>query len=146
MKKVKNILLLSGIILYIVDICFNLYSSTPWNTNSKYFLFSIFVSCASTVVFCLLPVLLLVLNLKNKYNKVFFIIAAILSVINLLYHSIDPFLTAVPEYLILSKLGLIDTPWVYVFSRGGILRKIGSIMITIGAILSCKNKVGATNE
>ena len=140
MKKVKNILLLSGIILYIVDNCLNLYSSAPWNANSNYFLYNIFVACASTIIFCLLPILLLVLNLKNKYNKVFFIIAAILSVLNLLYHSIDPYLTAIPEYLILSKLGLIDTLWVYVFSRGGILRLIGSIIITVGAILPIKKE------
>lgn len=138
MKKAKNILLAIGIILYIVDIFLNLIVSTPWNANSKFLLYSIFVSCASTAVFCILPVLLLILNLKNKYNKVFVITVAILSILIAVYHLIDPYLTAIPEYLIFSKLGLIDTIWVYVFTRGGILRLIGSIMITIGAILSLK--------
>ena len=140
MNKSKNIFLFVGVLLYILDVVYGVYCSLSWEANSKYFLTQVLISCGLIILLSVLPITLLILNLNNKYNKVFTIIVAVLSILILIYNLIDPYLSAVPEYLILSKLGLIDTYWVYIFSRGGIFRLFGSILTTIGAISSIKKE------
>lgn len=140
MKKAKNILLLTGICLYVINAFFQFLRTAPSIKDglSSYVITGAMITTLSVLLFITLPVILLVLNLKNKYSKVFTVIVATLSALSSAYLLIDPYLRAIPEYLILSKLGLIDTIWIYFLPNSGILSLTSSITITIGAILSIK--------
>ena len=149
MKKANNILLLLGICLYMVNVCLGCYTFLPNNVDelSKpqilYVINSTIISFLSGLIVVALPIILLCVNLKRKYSKVFTIIVTIFSALPTIYLLIDPYLIAVPEYLIYSKLGILDTYLVYLLPGGGLLRSISIIslsMITIGAILSIKKE------
>lgn len=145
MKKANNILLLSGICLYMVNVCLECYTFLPKNAGeiSTYIIISVLIPFLVGLLMVTLPIILLCVNLKRKYSKVFTIIVTIFSALPTIYLLIDPYLVAVPEYLIYSKLGILDTYLVYLLPGGGLLRSISIIslsMITIGAILSIKKE------
>lgn len=143
MKKAKNVLLLTGICLYAINVVLELFIFLP-NISSfaksiiPYVITSIFICVLKIAIVVMLPTILLCLNLKDKFSKIFTIIVVILSALSNVYLLIDPYLSAIPQYLILSKLGLVDTWFIYLLSGNGILCLISSILITIGAIMSCK--------
>lgn len=139
MKEAKNKLLFLGVFLYIIDTIYNLYCLSLWNANSKYLLTQVLISCVSIFISSVLPIILLILNFKNKYVKWFIIIVATVSVLEFIYHLIPSEIIAVPTYLIFSKLGLIDSMWFYIFPSRGIFRLLGCISVTIGSILSIKS-------
>lgn len=140
MHKSKNILLAVGVILFVFDACLMLIFNQPWNAepNWHYFRTQVLISSVSIFLLGVLPTILLVLNLKNKYSKSFTIIASIVSGLLLIYHSISSVISAVPAYLIFSKLGLVDSIWVYLLDKGGKFRLLGCILVTIGSILSIR--------
>ncbi len=142
MKKAKNILLLAGICAYVFNGIFKFLRTAPNIKDglSSYVITGAMITTLSVLLFVTLPVILLVLNLKNKYSKVFTVIVVTLSALSSAYLLIDPYLRAIPEYLILSKLGLIDTILVYFLPSSGILSLTSSIVITVGAILSIKKQ------
>ena len=148
MKKAKNIILLIGIIfnsLYIllqlarfVYQCFTILPQ--WGFDSlKISIHNYFYPSLTTIALMLLPVVLLVLNLKNKSGKVLPILSAIvcgLISLLILFSSVTP---AIPQYLIYSKLRLIDTYFVTIlnfFTSGGILLFTGFALLTVGSIMS----------
>ncbi len=139
MKKRKNILLLIGICFYVLSMLLKILTIITKDL-SPYQINVILLYVLVTLLHIALPTILLILNLKNKFNKVFTIIVATLSALLSVYLLIDPYLRAIPEYLILSKLGLIDTIWVYILPRSGILSLISSLMITVGSVLSIEKK------
>lgn len=139
MKKRKNILLLIGICFYVLSMLLEILIKITKDL-SPYQINVILLYVLVTLLHIALPTILLILNLKNKFNKVFTIIVATLSALLSVYLLIDPYLRAIPEYLILSKLGLIDTIWVYILPRSGILSLISSLMITVGSVLSIEKK------
>ncbi|MBR5472698.1 MAG: hypothetical protein IKU82_01780 [Clostridia bacterium] len=145
MKKIKNILLLSGICLYAINVLLELLVFLP-NISSfaksiiPYVITSIFICALKIAIVVVLPTILLCLNLKDKFSKIFTIIVIILSAISNVFLLVDPYLSAIPQYLIFSKLGLVDTWFIYLLSGSGILCLISSILITVGAILSIKKK------
>ncbi len=146
MKKANNILLLLGICLYMVNVCLECYTFLPKNAVeiSPYIIISVLIPFLVGLLMVTLPIILLCVNTRGKYSKVFTIIVTIFSALPTIYLLIDPYLVAVPEYLIYSKLGILDTYLVYLLPPGGgLLRSISIIslsMITIGAILSIKKE------
>ena len=149
MKKAKNILLLSGICLYMLNVCLECYTLLPNYDDSfstavsRYIINNVIIAFVAGMLFVVLPIILLCMNIKVKYSKVFTIIVVVLSSLYAAYLLINPYLTAIPVYLIFSKLGLLDTYLLYLLPSGGLLRSIGAIsfvMITTGAILSIEKK------
>lgn len=110
---------------------------------SPYIIISVLIPFLVGLLMVTLPIILLCVNIMGKYSKVFTIIVTIFSALPTIYLLIDPYLVAVPEYLIYSKLGILDTYLVYLLPGGGLLRSISIIslsMITIGAILPIKKE------
>lgn len=150
MKKFKNILLVLGICLYLLDAFIFIFSKSSMvlpnpdvisSYTKAYMLFSVLAAFIVVII----PTVLLILNLKNKYNKVFTIIVAAVSAVSAIYILIDPYVRAIPEYFLLSKLFLIDTMWVYVFGflvKRTVLRVISFVILTAGSMLSIKFKKG----
>ena len=150
MKKAKNILLLVGICLYIINAALGFLYTLPNISHnneviSSYTITSALFCVFGILLFIALPAILLCLNLKNKYKKVFSIIVATLSALASVYILIGPYILAVPQYLILSKIGLIDTWWgvflLKLLPSSGLFSSISlisSITITVGAIFSLK--------
>lgn len=149
MKKANNILLLAGICLHIInsliiDIWKVIRNIHPDNNDIiLYMVISILFSVIGTLLYIALPTVLLCLNLKNKHNKVFAIIIAALNVLVAIRSLIGPYILAVPQYLVISKLGLIDTYWcIWLLSLlpdFGVISLVSSVLIAVGAILSKEN-------
>ncbi len=147
MKKTKNILLLLGICLYMLNVCLECYTFLPnvdfFKQISPYVINNVLIMLVAGLLFVTLPTILLCMNIKGKYSKVFTIIVIVLNSLFAVYLSINTFLTAIPTYLIYSKLGILDTYLIYLLPGGGLLRSVSVIsfvVITIGAILSIKKK------
>lgn len=145
MKKAKNIVLLIGIIcnllyilLQIFKFVYHCITILP-PINLKYFIIGDFVPILITIAILVLPVILLIRNLKNKTGKVLpFISAMMCGVVSLsiLFSLLTP---AIPQYLIYSKLGLIDTYLTIILSfitNGGILVFAGFILLIVGSVMS----------
>ena len=156
MKKVKNILLLSGICLYIINAALDFLATAPniFPISKPVMLYAInsfLISTLEALFFVVLPIILLLLNLKNKYNKAFAITVASLNILAsalVLFEMIDSFNFNVLLYLFIAKLGLQYTCFYYIIPRffipnGGLINAISLISlisITVGAILSIKKK------
>ncbi|MBQ3058194.1 MAG: hypothetical protein IJD00_04510 [Clostridia bacterium] len=107
--------------------------------NLRYFIYNDFFPSLITIALMILPVILLVLNLKNKAGKVLPIISAAMCggvSLSILFSSATP---AIPQYLIYSKLNLIDTHFISILhfiTSGGILLFTGFALLTVGSIMS----------
>ena len=145
MKKAKNIVLLIGIIcnlLYILLQIFNFVyhciTSLP-PINLKYFIIGDFVPILITIAILILPAILLIRNLKNKTGKVLPIISSVTVGFMGLLMLFSWMIPTIPQYLIYSKLGLIDTYFIILlnhFTSGGILVFAGFILLTVGSVMS----------
>jgi len=86
---------------------------------------------------------LLLCNLKNKNVKILSIVTILVSVIAFamtLFGSVTP---AIPQYLIYSKIGLIDTYFTVLlsfFTSGGFVLLISHLHFIIGGVLSLRKK------
>lgn len=148
MKKAKNIVLLIGIIFNLLYILLRLFRFVCdcvtvvlqfGFDNLRYFIYNDFFPSLITIALMILPVILLVLNLKNKAGKVLPIISAAMCggvSLSILFSSATP---AIPQYLIYSKLNLIDTHFISILhfiTSGGILLFTGFALLTVGSIMS----------
>ncbi|MBO5357844.1 MAG: hypothetical protein J6A78_00805 [Clostridia bacterium] len=148
MKKAKNIVLLIGIILNLVYIlsnilkfvyhCVTVVPQIGMN-GLRYGINSYILSNIVIVFMMALPTILLFLNLKNKSGRVLPIISAAMCggvSLSILFSLATP---AIPQYLIYSKLGLVDTYFTIILhfiTSGGILLFIGFALLTVGSIMS----------
>ena len=149
MKRSENLALLIGIGCNLLLIFWSIIKSvTHWfsitgDKPTKYF----FISYISPIIILLLlmvfPVLLLTGNLKNKNSKILSIITILISAIvfgGTIFTLLTP---AIPLYIILGKLQLVDTYFVIVLSfltDGGLFMLIGNLALAIGGILSLKKR------
>ena len=156
MKKAKNILLLTGICLYVINITLSFLATAPniFPISKPVMLYVIngfFLNAVEALVFMILPIVLLFFNLKGKCSKVFSIIVAVLSVLSsacVLFEMINSHYFTVLKYLLFSKLGLVDTYFIYLVPRFffpsvglfGFVSLIALIMIVVGAIFSLKKE------
>ena len=149
MKKGKNITLLIGItcvfavvLFQVIESIFHYFSIL----DKEGFQYSITLDIAPIVIVFLLliiPVILLIGNLKNKTGKVLPIISIIINCVVLLWVLFFSFTPAIPQYLILSKLQLIDIYLDIIVSflkNGGLLFVIGYAALIIGSFLSLPKK------
>lgn len=145
MKKAKNILLLTGTISCAIYFVWSLVRvvidlSLVQDENGVIFVLAnqLFPALFWTLLL-IFPVLLLVRNLKGKDGKVMPILstsvyAAILAV--WFFTALTP---AIPQYLVFSKIGLVDTYFIHVLKymgEGGWLLFAGMAGVFIGSILS----------
>ncbi len=150
MKKGENITLLIGIICNFTIAVWQLmqfiYHSLTVLTekNIKYFLNGDILPVAIIFLLMIFPVVLLVQNLKNKTGKLIPIISIIINSTVLLWILFLSFTPAIPQYLIYSKLRLIDTYFIVILrflENGGLLFVVGYAALIIGSFLSFpKNK------
>ena len=148
MKKAKNIILLSGIIFNLLYIVLQLFRFVYdcvtvvlkfGFDNLRYFVYNDFFPSLITIALMILPVLLLISNLKNKAGKVLPIISAVMCgaiALVMVFSFVTP---AIPQYLIYSKLGLVDTYFTIILhfiTSGGILLFTGFALLTVGSIMS----------
>ena len=145
MKKAKNIVLLIGVILNFLFILLQIFKFVYHcitilpPINLKYFIIGDFVPILITIAILILPVILLIRNLKNKTGKVLPIISAMMCGVvglSILFSLLTP---AIPQYLIYSKLGLIDTYLTIILSfitNGGILVLAGFVLLIVGSVMS----------
>ncbi len=150
MKKGKNITLLIGIICNFTIAVWQLMQfiyhrlTVLTEKNIKYFLNGDILPIAIIFLLMIFPVVLLVQNLKNKTKKVLPIVSIIVNCVVLLWVLFFSFTPAIPQYLIISKWGVIDTYLVLIVNflkSGGLLFVIGYAVLIIGSFLSFpKNK------
>ena len=149
MKKGKNITLLIGIICNFTIAVWQLmqfiYHSLTVMTekNIKYFLNGDILPIAIIFLLMIFPVVLLVHNLKSKTGKVLPIVSIIVNCVVLLWILLFSFTPDIPQYLIISKLGIIDTYLVLIVNflkSGGLLFIIGYALLIIGSFLSLPKK------
>ena len=145
MKKAKNIVLLIGVILNFLFILLQIFKFVYHcitilpPINLKYFIIGDFVPILITIAILVLPVILLIRNLKNKTGKVLPIISAMMcgvGSLSILFSLLTP---AIPQYLIYSKLGLIDTYLTIILNfitNGGILVLAGFVLLIVGSVMS----------
>ena len=145
MKKGKNITLIIGIICNFTIAVWQLmqfvYHSFTVLTekNIKYFLNGDISPIAIILLLIIFPVVLLVQNLKNKTGKVLPIVSIIVNCVALLWVLFFWLTPAIPQYLILSKFGIIETYLVFIVNflkSGGLLFVIGYAALIIGSFLS----------
>lgn len=145
MKKGKNITLLVGIacvsavvIWQVIKTIFH-YFSILNEDGFKYFIAGDISPIVIMFLLLIIPVSLLAKNLKNKTGKVLPIVSIIVNCVALLWVLFFSFTPAIPQYLILSKLGIIDTYLVFIVNflkSGGLLFVIGYATLIIGSFLS----------
>ena len=154
MKKAKNILLLSGICLYVLNVILEIWTILPSvDSISKpvilYIINSTLSSFLGALIIVGLQTVLLFFNLKNKHYKIFSIVVSVLSglsAICALFLTIDIGKFSVLLYWLTSIIGLNDTYFSSIFfgyflpDRGllFIISFFALALITVGAIMSCK--------
>ncbi len=148
MRKAKNIILLIGIIFNFLYIFWQLANfvyqciESLLHTGSdilQYYIYFCFYPSLITIALMLLPVLLLILNLKNKVGKVLPVISAVMcgaSALLMVFYFITP---SIMQYLVYCKLEIIDSYLmclIYYIKDGGILLFTGFLLLTVGSIMS----------
>lgn len=140
MNRTKNALIFTGIWMYILYSVFNILVRIPSAYTPGTKLNASLCSIFSIVIWLALPSVLLFLNLKNKSSRFFAIIVVVFSVLSLILIAIK--FSPILSYLMISKLGLLDTYWQYyifeILPVGGVVGIICFVVITVGAIMSCK--------
>ena len=149
MKKGKNITLLVGIacvsavvIWQVIKTIFH-YFSILNEDGFKYFIAWDISPIVIMFLLLIIPVSLLAKNLKNKTGTLLPIISIIINSTVLLWVLFLSFTPAIPQYLIYSKLGLIDTYFTVIMrflESGGLLLVIGHVALIVGSFLSLPKK------
>ena len=149
MKKGKNITLLIGIacafayVLFLVIQATFYYGSIVDKLGYLSAITSYILPFVIAVALLVFPTVLLVRNLKNKTGKVLPIVSAIINCLTLFGGLYFSFVPAIPNYLILNELGLIDIysqMIVNFLKNGGILLITGYVLLIIGSFLSFPKK------
>ncbi|MBQ8551101.1 MAG: hypothetical protein IJ426_07175 [Clostridia bacterium] len=149
MKKGKNITLLVGIacvsavvIWQVIKTIFHYFSFLN-EDGFKYFIAGDISPIVIMFLLLIIPVSLLARNLKNKTGTLLPIISIIINSKVLLWVLFLSFTPAIPQYLIYSKLGLIDTYFTVIMrflESGGLLLVIGHVALIVGSFLSLPKK------
>lgn len=149
MKKGKNITLLVGIacvsavvIWQVIKTIFH-YFSILNEDGFKYFIAWDISPIVIMFLLLIIPVSLLARNLKNKTGTLLPIISIIINSTVLLWVLFLSFTPAIPQYIIYSKLGLIDTYFTVIMGfleSGGLLLVIGHVALIVGSFLSLPKK------
>ncbi len=152
MKKSENTVLLTGIILQTVYILWSLlrfifdiisYLKLNDENNIKYFLLGNLLPCIIILIISVFPILQLIRNLKGKSVKLFAIFTIIINGVMLIWLLFGLLTPAIPQYLIYSELGLINTYFTLFtsfISSGGALLTVSSVFVIIGSVLSLVKK------
>lgn len=142
MKKLKFLTLLIGMICITLSLRYTL-NFIPVSFQVKYFLISAALPIISTLLMLSFPLLLIIQNHKRKTSKVLPIISIVVNSI-IFIAAISLTLTAgMPNYLILSKLNLVNSYAAYLITflgGGGLWFIIGFSLIIVGSILSLPKK------
>lgn len=155
MKKTKNILLLAGIISCAIYLVWSLLRtlidlSFAQDDNGVLFVLANQLSPALFwMLFLVFPVLLLVRNLKEKDGKVMPILSLSVYTVILAVWFFTALTPAIPQYLVFSKMGLLDTYFVHVLKymgEGGWLLFAGYVGVFIGSILSLPKRKKKVEE
>ncbi len=145
MRKAKNIILLSGIILILLFVQLKLlvfvkdiisfYPVTNWGYLISGDLSPLLIVSAILI----LPIILLVRNLKNKTGRVLPIISLTTVGLMGLFMLLCNASVSIPNYLIYTKLSLINTYYAVLlnfFRTGGFLMLLGLIAIVVASAMS----------
>ena len=151
MKKAKNILLIVGIALYglanLLNVALVIYNSSVFVSAAglRYVfnsvLYMLILQCAVGVC----PVLLLVKNLRRKVSKVLPILTIVITALMMVVSWVSSLANPIPQYLIMSSVGVIDTYGTLLFhylGNGGLCYLLGGGCVIAGCIVTlCENKV-----
>ena len=131
-------LLMNVALLVFNSSAFMLVSGARYVLNS--ILFIVLELCVASVC----PALLLVNNLRGKVGKVLPIVTIVITVIVMALALISALPMPIPQYLMISALGLIDTYGVMLFhylANGGLCYLLGGGCVIVGCIITlCDNK------
>ena len=145
MKKSNNILLLVGIISCAVYFVWSIVRALieifcAQDAHQVMFVQADVLYPALVWLLLLVPpVLLLIFNLKGKDGKTTPILSMTVCAIILVVWLFTALTPAIPQYLVFSKVGLLDTYFVHVLKfmgEGGWLLFDGYVCVLIGSILS----------
>ena len=145
MKRGENIALLIGIICNAISFLWSILSfvvhlfSMISGDELRYFFFGDVFPVIIMLSLMLFPVLLFVRNLKNKTGKTLPIISIIINCVILFSKIFSLVIPTIPQYIIYSELGLIDTYFTVIIgflADGGLLFIVGYLSLIIGSVLS----------
>ncbi|MBQ9842212.1 MAG: hypothetical protein IJO42_03760 [Clostridia bacterium] len=149
MKKAKNILLLAGMISCAIYFLWSLVRvlmdlSFAQDDNGVLFvLANQFYPALIWMLFLIFPVLLLVRNLNGMDGKVMPILSMSVYTVILVIWLFTALTPAIPQYLVFSKIGLIDTYFIHIvkfMGEGGWLLFAGYVGVFIGSVLSLSKR------
>ena len=150
MKKAKNLTLLIGIVcssifvlFSLIRFAFNAISNVTVGATLKYYVFDELIPTLIIALLTLLPVILLVSNLKNKTRTTLPIICIVINGLLIIFTLFTVTTPAIPKYLLYSELGLIDTcfsMFTHFFTRSKFLFLMGYTLLMIGSVLSLPKK------
>ena len=155
MKKAKNILLLAGLISCAIYFVWSLVRtlidlSFALDDNGVLFvLANQFYPALLWMLLLAFPVLLLVCNLKEKDRKVMPILSTLVYTVILVVWFFTALTPAIPQYLVFSKLGLLDTYFILILKymgEGGWLLFNGYVCVFVGSILSLPKRKKKVEE
>lgn len=150
MKKTKNILLLVGIIPIIIYLSTSAYGllANGIQLFSDYHLTLMLINILFAILVLVLPLILLVRNLKGKSSKAVAIICIIASVAYIV-RDLSLVFRSLPKYVVLSELGLIENYLTVILSyikNGGLIKILGQVAVIIGSAISIgKEKTEASD-
>lgn len=147
MRKGKNTTLLIGIALVVATVLWRVIrafcSYSNISDTSSFYATSEIVPASILLISMVLPIVLLVQNLKNKSNKGLVIASLAMNSVLLLgslVMLISLFIAMIPEFLIYSKINLFDTmvPTLgcYILHSGIPFLLLGYLLLTVGSLLS----------
>ena len=145
MKERKNKVLIIGIVCQAILIIWSLVKAILqlFNEEGPLLWWADFVPVAVLTLVLVLPVLLLVRNMKNKMGETLPILSAVASGIVFLSVMASLFTAAIPNQLILNELGLANVYISLVINfvlNGGLVFIIGCAFLMIGSMLSLPPK------
>ncbi len=150
MKKARNITLIIGLICNFIFVLrslfmyfFNLITNISEPASFNYFFVSDMLPAIIVIALMIIPVVLLVCNLKYKAVRSLSIISIVIYGIFFVSGLVANVTAGIPSHLIMSKLGLINTYWSSIlsfFASGGLLLELGFLLIIIGSVLSLPKK------
>ena len=148
MKKSKNIVLLVGILCMAVVFLWSIIrflgnlSGAPDSNGVTFLLFNDLYPALCLLLLMVLPILLLVRNLKDKGGKVLPILSIAVNSLLLVFGLFSLVTPAIPQYIVFSKLGLVDTYFTIVFPdlAGGGPLLVGYLLTIVGSVLSLPKK------
>lgn len=157
-SAVKNLIIIGlcsygfGLLSNIFNSFFDVFSLMPQSTDSenlsRYFLNTILLTSVSVLIQLIIGALLGFFTLKFLKNTLrknavwLAIVSGAVMLWNIIFTALS-FTSAIPQYLILSQMGLIDTYITYllpVLKSGTPLMFIGSLLILIGSLMEIFKK------